>query len=108
MWRIHLDLGQHSVWAKRPSTVRLSHLMAASYRDIRSLGESRFQFLSTGKLPEDLFGDETTPKRRDVFLAASVVHRILLNTSPKSSGGFAEWHNSADKNSEYLELHNWF
>jgi hypothetical protein len=42
------------------------------------------------------------------ILAASVVHHILLDTSPKSSGGFAEWHNSADKNSEYLELHNWF
>lgn len=103
----HLDLGQHSVWVQRPSTVRLSHLMAASYRDVRSLGESRFQFLSTGKLPEDLFGVETTPKRRDVFLVASVVHRMLLGASPGSSGGFPEWDSSADKNCDYLELHGW-
>lgn len=103
----HLDLGQHSVWVQRPSTVRLSHLMAASYRDVRSLGESRFQFLSTGKLPEDLFGVETTPKRRDVFLAASVVHRILLGVTPESSSGFPEWDSSADKDRDYLELHDW-
>lgn len=104
----HLDLGQHSVWVQRPSTVRLSHLMAASYRDVRSLGESRFQFLSTGKLPEDHFDVETTPKRRDVFLAASVVHRILLGASPVSSNGFPEWDSSIDKNFDYLELHDWF
>src|SRR3546814_1137729 len=62
----HLDLGQHSIWLQRPSTVKLSHLMAASYPDMRSLGEARFQFLSTGRLPEDEFGDEGSPKRRDV------------------------------------------
>ncbi|MFM9859766.1 NERD domain-containing protein kinase family protein, partial [Pseudoxanthobacter sp. M-2] len=103
----HLDLGQHSVWVQRPSTVRLSHLMAASYPDVRSLGNSRFQFLSTGKLPEDFFGVETTPKRRDVFLAASAVHRILLGTGPASSSGIPEWDSAADKASEYLELHDW-
>ncbi len=104
----HLDLGQHSVWVQRPSTVRISHLMAASYPDVRSLGESRFQFLSTGKLPEDLFGVETTPKRRDVFLAASVIHRLLLGVAPKAASGFPEWSSSADATGEYLELHGWF
>ncbi|NNU40590.1 AAA family ATPase [Rhizobium sophorae] len=104
----HLDLGQHSVWVQRPSTVRISHLMAASYPDVRSLGESRFQFLSTGKLPEDLFGVETTPKRRDVFLAASVIHRLLLGVTPKAASGFPEWSSSADATGEYLELHGWF
>lgn len=103
----HLDLGQHSVWVQRPSTVRLSHLMSASYPEIRSLGSSRFQFLSTGKLPEDLFGVETTPKRRDVFLAASAVHRILLGTGPDASSGIQEWNSGADKASDYLELHDW-
>src|SRR3546814_5503294 len=75
----HLDLGQHSIWLQRPSTVKLSHLMAASYPDMRSLGEARFQFLSTGRLPEDEFGDEGSPKRRDVFLTAVAMHRILLD-----------------------------
>ncbi len=103
----HLDLGPHSVWVQRPSTIRLSHLMAASYPDVRSLGDSRFQFLSTGKLPEDLFGVESTPKRRDVFLAASAVHRILLGTAPAVSSGIPEWDNAADKTLDYLELHEW-
>lgn len=104
----HLDLGSHSVWVQRPSTVRLSHLMAASYPELRSLGISRFQFLSTGKLPEDLFDVETTPKRRDVFLAASAVHRILLGRGPAMSSGIPEWDSTADGASDYLELHSWF
>lgn len=103
----HLDVGQHSVWIQRPSTVRLSHLMAASYPDVRSLGESRFQFLSAGKLPEDIFGVETTPKRRDVFLAASAVHRILMGKGPATSSGTPEWDSAADVASDYLELHSW-
>jgi serine/threonine protein kinase len=104
----HLDLGQHSVWVQRPSTVRLSHLMAASYPDVRSLGESRFQFLSTGTLPEDFFGVQSTAKRRDVFLAASAIHRILFGAGPGTSSGIPEWDSAADKASEYLELHDWF
>ena len=103
----HLDIGQHSVWVQRPSTVRLSHLMAANYPDVRSLGSSRFQFLSTGKLPEDLFGFESSPKRRDVFLAASAIHRLLLGSALAVSSGFPEWDSSADKGSEYIELHDW-
>jgi hypothetical protein len=103
----HLDIGQHSVWVQRPSTVRFSHLMAASYADVRSLGASRFQFLSTGMLPEDFFGVATTPKRRDVFLAASAVHRILLGSGPATSSGIPEWDSAADKASDYLELHGW-
>lgn len=103
----HLDVGQHSVWVQRPSTIRFSHLMAASYQDVRSLGDSRFQFLSTGMLPEDFFGVETTPKRRDVFLAASAVHHILLGRGPATSSGIPEWDGAADKASDYLELHSW-
>lgn len=103
----HLDIGPHSVWIQRPSTVRLSHLMAASYPDVRSLGKSRFQFLSTGKLPEDLFGVDTTPKRRDVFLAASAIHRILFGQGPTTSSGMPEWDSAADPTSDYLELHAW-
>lgn len=104
----HLDLGQHSIWLQRPSTVKLSHLMAASYPDMRSLGEARFQFLSTGRLPEDEFGDEGTPKRRDVYLTAVAMHRILLGTSPKSPNGFPEWDASIDALGDFAELHDWF
>lgn len=103
----HLDIGPHSVWVQRPSTVRLSHLMAASYSSVRSLGTSRFQFLSTGKLPEDIFEDKTTPKRRDVFLAACEVHRILLGKGPSTSSGITEWDSTADAGSGYVELHGW-
>lgn len=103
----HLDLGQHSVWVQRPSTVRLSHLMAASYPDVRSLGNSRFQFLATGKLPEDLFEVASSPKRRDVFLAASAIHRMLFGRAPGAGSGFSEWDSSADGDGEFLELHGW-
>ncbi|EAT08892.1 Superfamily I DNA and RNA helicase and helicase subunit [Sphingomonas sp. SKA58] len=103
----HLDLGQHSVWVQRPSTVKLSHLMAASYPDVRSLGESRFQFLATGKLPEDLFDVPSSPTRRDVFLAASAVHRLLFNVPPSANSGFSEWDSGADAEGEFLELHGW-
>jgi serine/threonine protein kinase len=103
----HLDIGPHSVWVQRPSTVRLSHLMAASYPSVRSLGTSRFQFLSSGKLPEDIFEEETTAKRRDVFLAACEVHRILLGKGPATSSGITEWDSSADVGSDYVELHRW-
>lgn len=104
----HLDLGQHSIWLQRPSTVRLSHLMAASYPDVRSLGEARFQFLSNGRLPEDEFGDDGGPKRRDVFLAACAMHRILLGAWPAAANGWAEWDPAADAAGEFEELHGWF
>lgn len=104
----HLDLGQHSVWVQRPSMVRLSHLMATSYPDVRSLGEARFQFLSTGKLPEDVFDVPSSPKRRDVFLAASVVHRLLFGSPPRSVAGIPDWDSSVDVDGEFLELHTWF
>lgn len=104
----HLDLGQHSIWLQRPSTVKLSHLMAASYPDVRSLGDARFQFLSTGSLPEDEFGDVSGPKRRDVFLAGAATHRIILGSRPKSTNGCAEWHSEADVAGDFLELHDWF
>lgn len=103
----HLDIGHHSVWVQRPSTVRLSHLMAASYHDVRSLGSSRFQFLSTGELPEDIFDVESSPKRRDVFLAATVIHRLLFGSGVAAPNGYSEWDSSADTNAEFLELHEW-
>lgn len=104
----HLDLGQHSIWLQRPSTVRLSHLMSASYPDVRTLGSERYQFLATGRLPEDEFGDEGTAKQRDVFLAASSVHRILLGRAPASPNGCPEWDAGVAGAADFLELHGWF
>jgi hypothetical protein len=37
----HLDLGAHSVWLEAPTTVRLSHLFAARFADVKSLGRAR-------------------------------------------------------------------
>ena len=104
----HLDIGQHSIWVQRPSTVRLSHLMAASYPEVRTLGRDRYQFLATGRLPEDVFGEEGSPKRRDVYLVACAVHRILFRRAPASTDGCAEWDPEIEGASNYLELFEWF
>jgi hypothetical protein len=104
----HLDLGSHSIWIQRPSTVRLSHLMAASYPQIKSLGTDRYQFLATGRLPEDEFGDKASPKRRDVFLAAMAVHNLLFGIAPGASSGCPEWNAAADADVQFPELHGWF
>src|SRR3546814_11760836 len=82
--------------------------MSASYPDMLSLGEARCQFLSTGRLPEDEFGDEGSPKRRDVFLTAVAMHRILLGTSPRSPNGFPEWDAGIDVAGDFVELYDWF
>src|SRR3546814_12857721 len=82
--------------------------MSASYPDMLSLGEARCQFLSTGRLPEDEFGDEGSPKRRDVFLTAVAMHRILLGTSPRSPNGFPEWDAGIDVTGDCGELYDWF
>ena len=49
----HLDLGGHSIWLEAPTTVRLSHLFAARFPDVKSLGPARYQFLASVELPED-------------------------------------------------------
>ncbi|WP_341631181.1 AAA domain-containing protein [Sphingomonas agri] len=104
----HLDLGQHSIWVQRPSTVRLSHLMAASYPQVRTLGADRFQFLSSDRLPEDEFGDAGSSKQRDVFLVATAIHRILVGKLPAAPLGFPEWNSNADPSGDFAELHDWF
>ncbi|TXC71344.1 hypothetical protein FSB78_10620 [Sphingomonas ginsenosidivorax] len=105
----HLDVGGHSVWIQRPSTVRLSHLMAASYPQVNTLGESRYQFLSSGVVPEDILGDRGTSKQRDVFLLGTTVHRILFGLPPVAQEGAPpEWDPSIDATDGYTELHSWF
>ncbi len=105
----HLDLGGHSVWLEAPSTVKLSHLMAAQYAQVESLGESRYQFLASAKLPEDVLGGESQPKRKDVFLLAAAVHWLLFGVQPKSGGNDMpfEWDPKVDADGRYCDLHAW-
>lgn len=102
----HLDIGAHSVWLELPTTVRLSHLMAASVPSVQTLGESRFQFLSTSAAPEDILGVRAEPLRKDVFLLGCVVHRILFGGPPK--GEPPEWDCAVDPDGAYSLLHPWF
>ncbi|MVS98872.1 AAA domain-containing protein [Devosia marina] len=106
----HLDLGGHSIWLESPSTVKLSHLMAAKFPQVESLGESRYQFLASATLPEDVLGGENIPKRRDVFLLAAAVHWLLFGVQPASAGDDSmpfEWSPSIDTDAKYEALHHW-
>lgn len=102
----HLDLGGHSIWIESPTTVKLSHLLAARYPDVKTLGEARFQFLSSAQLPEDVLGEDRGPKRRDVFLIGVAVHNLLFGMPP--SGDPAEWNPAVDARHEFEILHDWF
>jgi hypothetical protein len=102
----HLDVGTHSIWVEAPTTVRLSHLMAASVPDVQTLGESRFQFLSTSSVPEDILGGPVDLLRKDVFLLGCVVHVLLFGRSPE--GEPSEWKPDVDPDGEFGNLHPWF
>lgn len=102
----HLDLGVHSVWIEPPCTVKLSHLMAASLPEVQTLGEYRFQFLSTTKVPEDILGGNVDLLRKDVFLIGCVVHTLLFGRPPL--GEPPEWNDEIDANGEFSSLHSWF
>jgi hypothetical protein len=67
----HLDIGAHSVWLQAPSTVTLSHRMAASYPQVRSLGETRYQFLSSARAVHFGPGAPPLPSYQDPDLAAT-------------------------------------
>jgi len=102
----HLDLGAHSVWVELPSTVRLSHLMAASLPEVQTLGESRFQFLSTTCVPEDILGGPVDLLRKDAFLLGCVIHALLFGEVPR--GEPPEWNSAIDADGEFSTLHPWF
>lgn len=106
----HLDLGSHSVWLEAPSTVRISHLLAAKFPEVASLGKARYQFLSTVTAPEDVLGEDSSAKTKDVFLAAVAVHEILFGRVPASSspGNPPEWNASVDSGRAFELLHHWF
>ncbi|WP_018858500.1 AAA domain-containing protein [Rhizobium sp. 42MFCr.1] len=102
----HLDLGDHSIWLETPTSVRLSHLMSARFPDAKSLGQSRYQFLSSSMVPEDVFGLDQGPKRKDVYLLGVTVHKLLFGVAP--AGEPPEWNPEVDKDGELVLLHPWF
>ncbi|MGQ7794669.1 AAA domain-containing protein [Faunimonas sp. B44] len=102
----HLDLGGHSIWLEAPTSVRFSHLMAARFPEVRSLGESRYQFLASVDVPEDHLGVDRGPKCRDVFLAAVAVHQLLFGKIPDCSP--PEWNPEVDSAGTFRALHDWF
>lgn len=107
----HEDIGAHSIWLALPSTVRISHFMAARYPETRSLGELRFNFLSHGvEIPEDFLGGERGRFGRDVFLLGTAAHQIAFGIAPTSQkiGEPADWSPETDENNDWTELHGWF
>lgn len=101
----HLDLGQHSIWLEAPTTIRLSHLFAARFPQLQSLGESRYQFLASARVPEDLLGGDSGPMRRDIFLCAIAMHQLLFGSVP--AGEPPEWDPAVDPQ-KLVSLHHWF
>lgn len=106
----HLDLGGHSLWLEAPSTVRLSHLLAAKFPEVVSLGKARYQFLSTVNAPEDVLGGDFNAKSKDVFLAAVAVHETLFSRAPgrSSPNNPPDWDASIDAEQIFEQLHQWF
>lgn len=102
----HLDLGPHSVWLELPSTVKLSHLMAASLPEVQTLGERRFQFLSTTTAPEDILGGPVDLLRKDAFLLGCVIHELVFGKPP--AGSPPEWNADVDGSGDFVSLHLWF
>lgn len=102
----HMDIGSHSVWLELPTTVRFSHLMAASFPEIKSLGNAKFQFLSSTRVPEDVLGGTHIPLRKDVFLLGCVVHTLLFGAPPV--GDPPDWDAAVDSGDIFSLLHPWF
>lgn len=99
----HLDLSGHSVWVALPSEVKLSHLMAARYPQAASIGDTRYQFLSSVKSPEEYFDQESTGEQRDVYHLGCLVHQILYGVLP--AGTPPDWDSSIDAEGVYSNLH---
>ena len=102
----HLNLGSHSVWLERPTAVKLSHLMVASLPEVQTLGESRYQFLSSTRSPEEILDEKFDPLRKDVFTLGCVVHILMFGLPP--DGEPPEWHPEKDSSNTFGKLHGWF
>ncbi|EKP0314983.1 AAA domain-containing protein [Aeromonas hydrophila] len=99
----HLNLSEYCVWVALPSEVKLSHLMTARYPQASSLGDTRYQFLSSVKAPEDYFEQESTGEQRDVYHLGCLVHLILYGVPSTSSP--QEWIPSIDIDGTYSSIH---
>ncbi len=107
----HLDIGEHSVWMELPSIIRISHLVAASYQELASLGAKRFEFLASGTvLPESIIEQEEDHYRKDVFLLGVAVHSIIFGKPPTVSapGEPPAWNSEVDATDGLSHLHGWF
>lgn len=102
----HLDLGPHSIWLDGPTTVRLSHLFAARHPSVQSLGDGRYNFLASAKLPEDILKMSSDVPRRDVYLLGIAVHQIIFGKPPE--GEPPEWKSEVDPAGALAHLHDWF
>ncbi|WP_250523560.1 MULTISPECIES: AAA domain-containing protein [unclassified Caballeronia] len=102
----HLNIGPHSIWIEPPTTVKFSHLMTASFPEVNTLGESRFQFLSAVSAPEDVLEHRGNPQQKDVFLLGCVVHQLIFGKP--AEGEPPEWKASVDDGREFDHLHAWF
>ncbi len=105
----HLDLGEHSVWIQEPNTVKLSHFMSASIPDDETLGDARFQFLSSSSTPEDIYEQKSESKRKDVYLLGLLSHKILFGDLPEHDKDFDTmvWDAQVDEADEFTNLHPW-
>lgn len=104
----HLDLGNHSIWLESPTTVRFSHFLAATFPEVQTLGQHRYQFLSSAALPEDLLNVKSAPKSKDCYLLGVAVHGLLFGTNTASDGQPLEWDLRSDPANSFSSLHNWF
>ncbi len=106
----HLDLGPHSVWLEAPSLVRLSHLLAARVPDVQSLGEHRYSFLSSARIPNDSADRSNDPRSKDAFLAGIVAHHLLFGRAPSAQTDAVppSWDRAIDIDGSFQNLHGWF
>ena len=107
----HLDIGDHSAWLELPSVVRISHLVAASYPELVSLGSKRFEFLANDTiLPEHIIEQIPDNFRKDVFLLGVAIHSLLFGFPPKTCqpGEPPSWSCDADQTGKLSHLYSWF
>lgn len=78
--------------------------------DVESLGERRYAFLSSGKIPDEPDGSAAHPKSRDCFLAGIVAHLIVFDValSASTQGAPPKWDRAVDADDSFQTIHAWF